>query len=263
MDAGLRTLPGTAAEILDDEVRADPVPRQDQHRGVARGAPHRPLASGCARTSRSCSARSSSPRSWARHLVAHPRPAEGDRRVHRVRAAAVRAHGRADLPAAQGAPRPDVPRGRAHARRRPHRLPRPHRQHPGVVGEARRRRRAPAAAGGRQRPRRHAHGREHLARRGRIARSGAWTRPTSARSSSRSAARSSSAPRSTAGSSPSADRLSGSPPRFVELRLDRADVLAHALRAREHPAPRLRSTSTSRAGSRRHRRRRRRRRRRT
>ena len=55
---------------------------------------------------------------------AHPRPAEGDRRVHRVRAAAVRAHGGADLPAAQGPPRPDVPRGRAHARGRPHRLPR-------------------------------------------------------------------------------------------------------------------------------------------
>ena len=55
----------------------------------------------------------------------HPRPAEGDRRLHRVRPAAVRAHGVADLPPAQGPPRPDVPRDAADARRRPHRLPRP------------------------------------------------------------------------------------------------------------------------------------------
>ena len=36
---------------------------------------------------------------------AHPRPAEAHRRLHRVRAAAVRAHGRADLPAARRPPR--------------------------------------------------------------------------------------------------------------------------------------------------------------
>ena len=58
-DAGLATLPGTAAEILDDEVRADHLPRQGEHRGVARGAPHRALGRVCVRTSRSCSARSS------------------------------------------------------------------------------------------------------------------------------------------------------------------------------------------------------------
>ena len=39
----------------------DPVPGQDRHRRVARGAPDRALASACARTSRSCSARSSRP----------------------------------------------------------------------------------------------------------------------------------------------------------------------------------------------------------
>ena len=49
---------------------------------------------------------------------AHPRPAEGDRRLHRVRAPAVRAHGHADLPAAQGPAGPDLPRGAAHARGR-------------------------------------------------------------------------------------------------------------------------------------------------
>ena len=40
-EAGLKTLPGTAAEILDDDVRAAHLPRQDQHGGMARGAPHR------------------------------------------------------------------------------------------------------------------------------------------------------------------------------------------------------------------------------
>ena len=41
----------------------------------------------------------------ARHLVRTRDAAEGDRRLHRVRPAAVRAHGDADLPAGQGAPR--------------------------------------------------------------------------------------------------------------------------------------------------------------
>ena len=68
MDAGLRTLPGTAAEILDDEVRASPVPRQDQHRRVARGH----------RTAHSVGLRSNitimfgaveQPAAWARHIV--------------------------------------------------------------------------------------------------------------------------------------------------------------------------------------------------
>ena len=39
------------------------------------------------------------PRSWARHLVAVRELAAADGRLHRVRAAAVRAHGGADLPA--------------------------------------------------------------------------------------------------------------------------------------------------------------------
>ncbi len=43
-DAGLGTLPGTAAEILDDEVRGDHLPRQGQHRAVARGGAHRASA---------------------------------------------------------------------------------------------------------------------------------------------------------------------------------------------------------------------------
>ena len=104
----------------------------------------------------------------------------------------------ADLPAAQGPARADVPGGAADARRRPHRLSRADRQHPGVVGEDGRR---PASAsccrpgandlGGTlmdeniSRAAGASHGQGH----GRVR--------VRARSSSRSAGRSSSAPRST------------------------------------------------------------------
>ena len=114
------------------------LPRQGQHRGMAGSAPHRALGRPAverhdhARHGRAAGARRAPPR-------AHARPAEGDRRLHRVRAAAVRAHGDADLHPGQGAARPDVPRGRAHARGRSHRVPRHDPQRAGVVGEVRRR----------------------------------------------------------------------------------------------------------------------------
>ena len=200
-EAGLSTLPGTAAEILDDEVRAVICPDKvnteewlEAHRTahwvglrsnitIMFGTVERPVH-------------------VARHMV-RTRAAEGDRRLHRVRAAAVRAHGHADLPAT---PRPQGPhdaRGDPHALGRTHRVPRLDRQHPGVVGEGRHRRRAPGAARRVQRPRRHADGREHLApREPGTARSSTTT--SCARSWSRSAARSCSAPPCTAGPTPSA-----------------------------------------------------------
>ena len=118
MDAGLRTLPGTAAEILDDEIRAVLCPDKVDHRAVARCAPHRALASACARTSRSCSARSSSrctgPGTWCAPATCNSETGGFTEFV----AAAVRAHGGADLPPAPGAPRSDVAGGRPHARGR-------------------------------------------------------------------------------------------------------------------------------------------------
>ena len=98
-DAGLRSLPGTAAEILDDPVREILCPDKinteewlEAHR-IAHSVGLRSnvtIMFGAVET----------PRSWARHIAPHARPAEGDRRLHRVRAAAVRAHGVADLPQA-------------------------------------------------------------------------------------------------------------------------------------------------------------------
>ena len=115
------------------------VPRQDHDRRVAR-RPRDAHAVGLrsqrhdhVRRHRAAGALGPPPR-------ADPRAAAPDRRLHRVRAAAVRAHGGADLPPAPVPPRADVPRDRARPRRRAHRLPRAHRQRPGVVGEDRRRR---------------------------------------------------------------------------------------------------------------------------
>ena len=101
MDAGLRSLPGTAAEILDDEVRAVLCPDKIDTDEWLEGH----------RTAHWVGLRSNvtimfgaieQPRSLGPAHGAHPGPAEGDGRLHRVRAAAVRPHGGADLPAAQG-----------------------------------------------------------------------------------------------------------------------------------------------------------------
>src|SRR5947208_2604163 len=63
------------------------------------------------------------------------RPPAGDGRLHRARAAAVRAHGGADLPEGRRAAGADLPRGAPDARRRPARPPPVVHEHPGVVGE--------------------------------------------------------------------------------------------------------------------------------
>ena len=161
-DAGLRTIPGTAAEILDDEVRAllcpDKIDTQewlDAHRAahgvglnsnvtIMFGAIEQPALVGPA-------------------PGPDPGPPAGDRWVHRVRPAPVRPHGHPALPPEAVPPGPDLPRDAPDARGRADRLPGGHRQHPAQLGQARRRRGPTAAPGRRQRPGRHAHRREHLA----------------------------------------------------------------------------------------------------
>ena len=66
-DAGLGTLPGTAAEILDDRVREHLCPDKVAHRRVGRGGDHRPRARP-ARHDHDDVRPHRRPRSWANHL---------------------------------------------------------------------------------------------------------------------------------------------------------------------------------------------------
>ena len=172
---GLGSLPGTAAEILDDEVRRGDLPRQGLDRAVARGArgraPRRPPLErdDHVRARRAARALGAAPPAGARAAGAVGR-------VHRVRAAAVRAHGGADVAAGPRALGADVRRVAAHARGRAARAPPGDHEHPGVVGEARPRGRRGRAPGRRQRPRRDADERVDLPLGGLGARAGAAAR---------------------------------------------------------------------------------------
>ncbi|CAM5624091.1 7,8-didemethyl-8-hydroxy-5-deazariboflavin synthase [Streptomyces alboniger] len=165
----------TAGHRRGDPRRRDPrppVPGQAEHRGVAGGppdgAPRRPAQQRhdhvrLGRTARALGAPS----------PADPGTATRDGRVHRVRRAAVRAHGRTGLPQASRPSGPDLAGDAPDARRRPDRLPRRHLQHPGVPGQTRPRRHPPASGRRRQRPRRNPDGREHQPGRRRDPRSAA------------------------------------------------------------------------------------------
>ena len=132
--AGLKTLPGTAAEILDDEVRAILCPDKigtDRWLEVHRTAHGVGLRSNVTIMFGAVE----HPISWARHIVRTRALAARDGRFHRVRAPSLRAHGGAALPSAAFEAGADVSRGAPHARRRADRLSRVHRQHPGELGE--------------------------------------------------------------------------------------------------------------------------------
>ena len=146
-DAGLASLPGTAAEILDDEVRRTLCPDKvttEQWLEVHETAhAHRPALDGDdhVRPRRAARARRAAP-------APHPRPAAAHGRLHRARAAPVRAHGGADLPQGPRAPRAR-PSGEALLVHAVARLVAPpvDRARPGLVGEARPRGRGRGAAG--------------------------------------------------------------------------------------------------------------------
>ena len=67
--AGLGTLPGTAAEILDDEIRAVICPRQGHHRAMARGDADRARGSALRSTATIMFGHVDGPENWARHLL--------------------------------------------------------------------------------------------------------------------------------------------------------------------------------------------------
>ena len=226
------------------------LPRQGQHRGVARGAPHRaprrPALERHDHVRHTSSARSTSPATSCARVTCRRRPAASPSSC-RCRSCTWR-H-RSSCRARRGAG-PTFREVLLDARGRPHRVPRLDRQHPGVVGEdAASTAPARSLQAGCQRPRRHADGREHLAGRGREPRPGARRGRASARSSSRSAARSSSAPRSTAARTtvgpPARGRRRAHESRRTVTRGTRSSTAVHAAA----PVERGRRRSTSSASA--------------
>ena len=138
MDAGLRSLPGTAAEILDDEIRATLCP--DKINTEEWLEAHRTAHSVGLRSNITIMFGSiEQPVHWARHIV-RTRDLQKETGGFTEFVGLPFVHMAAPIYLQRKARRgPDLAGGGAHARGRPHRLPRPHRQHPGVVGEARRR----------------------------------------------------------------------------------------------------------------------------
>ena len=143
-EAGLGSLPGTAAEILDDEVRdvlcPDKVSTEQWLVDHARRPRRRPALDRHhhVRPCRAAGALGAPP-------VARPQPAEGHRRLHRAGAAALRRRRGADRAQGPGAHGADLPRSRADAFDRPAGAASAHQEHPDVVGEDGRRGR-PASA---------------------------------------------------------------------------------------------------------------------
>ncbi len=135
-DAGLGTLPGTAAEILDDRVREYLCPdkiRTSQWAEVMLTAHELGLRS----TATIMFGHIDDPVGMGQPHRNHPTHSGAHRRLHRVRAAPVRAHGGTNLRQGHRPTRADVGRGRAHPLGRSDRIRRSDRQHPGLVGQAR------------------------------------------------------------------------------------------------------------------------------
>ena len=170
-EAGLASLPGTAAEILDDEIRAILCPDKinteewlECHRVAHRVGLHSNVTIMAGSVER--------PLHWARHLV-RTRDLQKETGGFTEFVPLPFVHMASPIYLQHKSRRgPDLPRMPADPRRRAHRLPRPHRQHPGQLGQDRPRRRTPVASGRLQRPGWHAHEREHLARGGRQPRPG-------------------------------------------------------------------------------------------
>jgi FO synthase len=178
-DAGVDSLPGTAAEILDDDVRwlltKGKLPASAWVEVISTAH-----SVGLPTSSTMMYGHVDAPHHWVAHL----------RLLADVQRRSLDAPQRPDLPRGGGAARPDDAREPGGARAGAHPAPRVDRQHPDVLGQARHGRH-PRHAGGRlQRRRRHPDGGDHLADgrfavrvgddRGAIARPGAGYRPAGA-----------------------------------------------------------------------------------
>ena len=158
--AGVDSLPGTAAEILDDEVRwvltKGKLPTAQWVEVVTTA--HRV---GLPTTSTMMYGHVDAPHHWLGPPAAARRAAGPQRRVHRVRAAAVRAHERAALPRRGGPAGADRARQPGRARGRAAAAARPDRPRAVQLGQARPGAVPPGARRRGRRPRRHADGGDH------------------------------------------------------------------------------------------------------
>ena len=155
---GLGTIPGTAAEILDDDVRWVLTQGQAARRRMGGDRPNRPRPGDPQLVDDHVRARRRAPALGFPHPAARADPTRHGR-IHRVRPAPVRAPERADLPRRQGATRSLVRRQPADARRREGPARRSYPQRAGLVGEDGRRSVSDDAERRRERLRRHADGR--------------------------------------------------------------------------------------------------------
>ena len=175
-DAGLDTLPGTAAEILDDEVRAVICPDKI-NTGQWLEVMETAHQVGFRTTATIMYGHVDQPRHWARHLLRVRALQKRTGGFTEFVPLAVRAHGGPALPQGRRPPGTHVPRGDPGPRRRPSRAASAHHQHPGQLGEDGPRRRGRRPECRLQRPRRHADEREHHPRRRREPRPGDLARP--------------------------------------------------------------------------------------
>ena len=158
-EAGVGSLPGTAAEILDDDVRwvltKGKLPASAWIEVITTAH-----ELGFPTSATMMYGHVDTPGALGRASPGHPRHPGAHRRLHRVRAAPVRARERADLPGRAGPARPDPAGEPGRARGVPDHAARRDQLDPVLLGQAGRRPVPGRAPGRRERPGRHAHGRD-------------------------------------------------------------------------------------------------------
>ena len=159
-EAGVSSLPGTAAEILDDDVRwvltKGKLPASVWIEVITTAH-----ELGLPTSATMMYGHVDTPGALGRPPAGDPLDPGADRRLHRVRAAAVHPRERPDLPGGPGPARADPAGEPGGARGGPAHAARGDRLDPVLLGQAGRRRLPRRAAGRRQRPRRDADGGDH------------------------------------------------------------------------------------------------------
>ena len=136
-ESGLDTIPGTAAEILDDEVRWVLTKGKLPDADLDRDRHHRAPASGVRSSSTMMYGHVDNPRHWVQHLrVLQPDPGPRPAGFTEFVPLPFVHHSRADLPRRRRPPGPDAARQPRRARDGADPAARPDRQHPDLAGSS-------------------------------------------------------------------------------------------------------------------------------